>query len=110
MPGDLGAERDPPLRGGLGAAVALLVAGGGGQQHDDVAGVDEHLARHDDVLVHPQRHAAERVVDELGVREHLEEVPARRVEDVELATRRRLDHLLRGEAGSVADGEPVLLA
>ena len=56
--GDLRAEGDPPLGGGLGSAVALLVAGGGGQQHDDVARVDEHLARHDDVLVHPQGHPA----------------------------------------------------
>ncbi len=50
------------------------------------------------------------VVDELGIREHLEEVPARRVEDVEVATRSLLDHLFRRQAGPVADGEAVLLA
>ena len=44
-PGDLGAEGDAPLGRGLGAAAALLVAGRGRQQHDDVARVDEHLAR-----------------------------------------------------------------
>src|SRR5215207_84904 len=34
---DLGAVRDPALRGGLGAAVALLVPSGRGQEHDDLA-------------------------------------------------------------------------
>ena len=93
--GDLGAERDSPLGGGLRAAVALLVAGRRRQQHDDVTRVDEHLARHDDVLVHAQRHPTERLVDELGIREHLQEVPTRRVEDVELSARRRPRSSLR---------------
>ena len=49
--GDLGTEGDPPLRRGRRPAALLLVARRRGQQHDDFAGVDEHLVRKDDVLM-----------------------------------------------------------
>ena len=53
--GQLGAEHDAALGGGLGAAALLLVAGGDGQQHDVVA-LDQHLAREHHVLVDAQGH------------------------------------------------------
>ena len=58
---DLRAERDAAFGRGLGAAAALLVPRARGQQHDGLAGVDEHLARHHDVLVDAHRHAGQSV-------------------------------------------------
>ncbi len=53
------AERDPALRGRLGAAALLLVAGLGGQQQHLLT-VHEHLRAGHDVHVDAQRHAAQR--------------------------------------------------
>ena len=108
-PVDLGAERDAAFGGGLGAAVALFVAGRGREEHDHLAGIDQHLAGHDDVLVDPQRHPRQCRLDRGGIGQHLEEVAARRVEDVDLAAPSGLDHLLGRDPGPVADGEAVLL-
>ena len=84
---DLGAERDAALGGGRRAAALLLVARRGGQQHDGLAGLDEHLVRHEDVLVDAQRRARERGAGDVGRGQHVEEVAAARPQHVELAER-----------------------
>ena len=107
-PADLGAEGDAPLGGGLGAAVALLVAGGGGQQHHDLARIHQHLGGDHDVLVHAHGRAGEAVGHQPRVGQHVEEVAAARVEDLEAAVGRGLDHLLRAQAGGVGHVEAPL--
>ena len=97
--GDVGAEGDAPLGGGLGAPVALLVTGGGGQEHHHLAWIDEHLGGDDDVLVHPHRGPREHGGDVLRVGQGVEEVAAARVEDLEPAVAGGLDHLRRRQAG-----------
>ncbi len=108
-PPDLGAEGDATLGGGLGAAVALLVARGRRQQHDDLPRVDEHLGRDHDVLVDAHRGPGEAVGDEGGVGERVEEVAAARVEDLDPPVAGGLDHLLRRQPRRRGRGEaPVL--
>ena len=97
--GDLGAEHDPPLGGGLGAAALLLVAGGDRQQHHVVT-LDEHLPRHHDVLVDPQRHPAQR-------RLHRTAGPAARrgsCRPTSTARRCRRDRRPRPSPGAVSPG------
>ena len=65
--GDLGAERDATLGRGLCPATGQFVAGRGREQQHRLARIDEHLAAHDDVLVHAQRHLREDARDLVGV-------------------------------------------
>ena len=96
-PGDLGAEHDAALGGGLRAAARLLVARRRGQQHDrrrpgrPASGAVTTMS-----WWTRSGTRAERGLDVVGVGQHLEEVAAARVEDVELAARRGLDHLRGG--------------
>ena len=92
--GDLRAERDLAL-GRRARAAALLLVARGRRQQDDVVAVDEHLRRQDDVLVHAQRHAAERRLDPRRVGHHLEQVRAVDEQHVEVAALGGLDHLRR---------------
>jgi len=73
---DLRAEQDAALRGRLRPAPGLLVPRASGKQHDDLARVDEHLARHDDVLVDPNRDPLERLPYRARIGQHIEEVAA----------------------------------
>ena len=104
---DLGAERDPALGGGRRAAALLLVARRGGQQHDRVAGLDEHLVRHEDVLVHAQRRARERGARDVGRGQHVEEVAAARPQHVEVAdAARRRPSSAAVRPGAVGTAKP----
>ncbi len=106
---DLRAEDDPPFGGGLCATSFLLVAGGDREQ-DDVLSLHEHLRRDHDVLVDAQGHPTEGGRHGRRVGQHLEEVPSRAPEHIDLAAPRRLHHLRGGATGSARHREPPLLA
>src|SRR5439155_266747 len=71
---------------------------GGGKQEDGVRRIDEHRGGEDDVLVDPERHAAQGLADVLRLRQRLEEIASRHVEDVEVPGMGRIDHPDGGHA------------
>ncbi len=107
--GDLGGEDHASLRAGLGDPTGDLVARRRRQQDDRFGRVDEHLGGEQDVHVGADADAGECLLDPVGVGQHLEEVAARREQDVEFPAIGGLDHLRGVQSRGRWDREPPAL-
>ncbi len=90
--GDLWREVDPSLGGGLRPAAFLLVSGPSRKEKHDVRGIDEHGRRDDEILVNAKGDPTQGLCDISWLRKGLEEVSACRVQHVDAARMRRVDH------------------
>ncbi len=104
--GDLGREHDAAFGRGLRAAARLFVARRRGQQQHGAAGrrIDQHRRRHDQVLVHAQRHARKRRAHGVGSGSVSTKLPPMHQSRSMAPAPQRVDHLAR-RAGP-ASSEP----